>query len=821
MNVDYDLYEGETASGSVRHTYSRGTLVYDRGEIRTAPGHGRFVARAPGARGGGGMRLVVDADRVLADLRELRRAATAGPGGARRLAWSPDWLTARDVAARQARRAAGDRRPRRGRQPLGRAARRRRDAGLRDRRLAHRRGAVGRLAGRRARACCRRARRAARARRPATRRRVTVRLVDWADEEGARFGRSLLGSSAVRRARCDPDDVRDLRDAEGTRLQDALASCGVDLDAAPARRDARSTARSPTSSCTSSRARCCSTPAALASAVSGTFGDERYLIHFTGQAAHAGSTPMRLRRDALAAAATAALEIREVGIRHDGRHAPSAAMRAEPGVITAIAGETRDDARPAPPRRGRAGDDAATSACEACDAAAGAVRLRRSRRGASSAPTPTPFHPRPGRARARRGRGGRRRRRAADPERPAARRDGDRAARADRDDLRPVRPADLAHEDRGLPGGRRCGWRSRPTGARSARRSTRSPPASSRRWPHDGLRRRPADRPARRAGDRPRQARRGLRLHARVDVRLAPAVGGAVRHLQPDPRRDAQARSSARWSPTRRRATGRSPPRCSRRSTRCTATGRCAASAAATRRCASSTASRSGWPSCASAIGVIRGLANGEAVDYKGTTLRLAWNPDSRLRDLGRGLRAEGARAGRRGRRRLHPPARRPGHHRVEHRGGAPRRRGGRPRPRRDHDLRRRARLRDRRHRRGPRATRATSAAGSAGWSATTSPTSSRRYGADGSAVPTALTDYIAGREGYDYNEHGRAEQHAHRLRARRDRRPLLPRSARRRSTSRGCASSPASASTSSRSTSSTTRRTRRSPATASTSSRP
>jgi dihydropyrimidinase len=48
MNVDYDLYEGETASGSVRHTYCRGELVYDRGEIRTAPGHGRFVARTGG-----------------------------------------------------------------------------------------------------------------------------------------------------------------------------------------------------------------------------------------------------------------------------------------------------------------------------------------------------------------------------------------------------------------------------------------------------------------------------------------------------------------------------------------------------------------------------------------------------------------------------------------------------------------------------------------------------------------------------------------------------------------------------------------------------
>jgi N-carbamoyl-L-amino-acid hydrolase len=77
----------------------------------------------------------------------------------------------------------------------------------------------------------------------------------------------------------------------------------------------------------------------LASAVSGTFGDARYLIQFSGQAAHAGSTPMRLRRDSLAAAATAALAIREVGIRHDGVTTVGA-MRAEPGVITAIAGET-------------------------------------------------------------------------------------------------------------------------------------------------------------------------------------------------------------------------------------------------------------------------------------------------------------------------------------------------------------------------------------------------------------------------------------------------------------------------------------------------
>ena len=50
MNVDYDLFEGESSTGSVRQTFCRGALVYDRGEIVSAPGHGRFVPRSLGAR---------------------------------------------------------------------------------------------------------------------------------------------------------------------------------------------------------------------------------------------------------------------------------------------------------------------------------------------------------------------------------------------------------------------------------------------------------------------------------------------------------------------------------------------------------------------------------------------------------------------------------------------------------------------------------------------------------------------------------------------------------------------------------------------------
>src|SRR5689334_7194514 len=57
---------------------------------------------------------------------------------------------------------------------------------------------------------------------------LTVKLVDWADEEGARFGLSLLGSMAAS-GQHDPEFVRGLRDAGGVSAPDALAAHGVDV----------------------------------------------------------------------------------------------------------------------------------------------------------------------------------------------------------------------------------------------------------------------------------------------------------------------------------------------------------------------------------------------------------------------------------------------------------------------------------------------------------------------------------------------------------------------------------------------------------------
>src|SRR5271165_1544434 len=70
---------------------------------------------------------------------------------------------------------------------------------------------------------------------------VTIRLVDWADEEGARFGRSLLGSSAF--AGTDSIEAdRGRTDKDGIRLEDALRRCGVEIDRFPQARQERKNA---------------------------------------------------------------------------------------------------------------------------------------------------------------------------------------------------------------------------------------------------------------------------------------------------------------------------------------------------------------------------------------------------------------------------------------------------------------------------------------------------------------------------------------------------------------------------------------------------
>ncbi len=165
---------------------------------------------------------------------------------------------------------------------------------------------------------------------------VTVRLVNWADEEGARFGRSLFGSSAAAGSMADQDELRQRKDAEGTPLPDALAEHGVELDRALEARNQLENAAAYLELHIEQGPVLESIDLALG-VVLGTFGVERHQVTFTGQAAHAGSTPMDKRRDALAGAAKLELEIREIAKRTGaGAVCTVGGVVTKPGIVTSV-----------------------------------------------------------------------------------------------------------------------------------------------------------------------------------------------------------------------------------------------------------------------------------------------------------------------------------------------------------------------------------------------------------------------------------------------------------------------------------------------------
>ena len=274
----------------------------------------------------------IDAARVIADLRELQRR-TSDERGAQRLCWTETWSEARgflgelldEIGAEPELDEAGNLWARLGGDAPGEPAvavgshlDSVPDGGWLD-------GALGVMAG----VGVLRAHAGAGPSKP-------IALVDWADEEGARFGRSLFGSSAFA-GTLDPDSVRDLRDAGDRDLTTVLAEHGVDLDrvAESGRRRDRLGAylelhieQGPRMEAEGIRV----------AAVTGCVGIERVRFTFTGQASHAGTTPMEVRRDAGLAAAAAALTIERIPTA-DGGVATTGELRLRPGIPTAVSGE--------------------------------------------------------------------------------------------------------------------------------------------------------------------------------------------------------------------------------------------------------------------------------------------------------------------------------------------------------------------------------------------------------------------------------------------------------------------------------------------------
>jgi len=171
---------------------------------------------------------------------------------------------------------------------------------------------------------------------------VTLKLVDWADEEGARFGRSLLGSSAAAGS-LKVDEIRELTDRTGVRLVDALAENGVAIDRMlDAARELKTTDARAYLELHIEQGPVLESMGKSTGVVLGTFGVERHMLRFTGQAAHSGSTPIPMRRDAFLAAAQTALECREVARRHSkpgaGVVCTVGIVNVEPKIVTAVPG---------------------------------------------------------------------------------------------------------------------------------------------------------------------------------------------------------------------------------------------------------------------------------------------------------------------------------------------------------------------------------------------------------------------------------------------------------------------------------------------------
>jgi N-carbamoyl-L-amino-acid hydrolase len=283
--------------------------------------------------------LVLDAKAVLKDLDELR-SLTADEAGAQRMAWSPVWLNAREWFAAKLDAL---------REATAPALEHHYDAagnhwvtlpGMSERAVvlgSHLDsvpnggwldGCLGVLCGLEVLTAL--------AKKHDGRPPCTVKLVDWADEEGARFGRSLFGSAAFAgNHSIEADRVR--MDREGVTLEQALRACGVDVERVGEA--------------------CCEQKNLGAylelhieqgpileragkplCVVQGTKGVERWAITFHGQEAHSGSTPMGERRDALAACAKLALEIRPIAGKHPQSVATMGSVKTFPGIVTAVVG---------------------------------------------------------------------------------------------------------------------------------------------------------------------------------------------------------------------------------------------------------------------------------------------------------------------------------------------------------------------------------------------------------------------------------------------------------------------------------------------------
>lgn len=166
---------------------------------------------------------------------------------------------------------------------------------------------------------------------------VSISVVDWADEEGARFGRSLFGSGAVG-GTLDVEAVRHLKDRSGATLEETVQAHGVNLETVLTAGDVLASIKA-SAELHIEQGPMLEAKGLRLAALHGILGVERRLVKLQGQAAHAGATPIRLRKDPTLAAARMAIEIRQLGLDNDA-YATIGVWTVHPAVPTAVNGRT-------------------------------------------------------------------------------------------------------------------------------------------------------------------------------------------------------------------------------------------------------------------------------------------------------------------------------------------------------------------------------------------------------------------------------------------------------------------------------------------------
>ncbi|MCB1502137.1 MAG: allantoate amidohydrolase [Bauldia sp.] len=162
-----------------------------------------------------------------------------------------------------------------------------------------------------------------------------LEVLAFGDEEGVRFPKTLIGSSVVAGALRDP--MLDLTDAEGVTIRAALAAFGGDPDALDAE------AYRPEDTLGYVEAHIEQGPVLERlglplGVVTSIAGQARFRIIVKGEAGHAGTVPMAIRRDALTAAAEMILAIEAIGMIFDIGHAGEEVART---AIVATVGEVK------------------------------------------------------------------------------------------------------------------------------------------------------------------------------------------------------------------------------------------------------------------------------------------------------------------------------------------------------------------------------------------------------------------------------------------------------------------------------------------------